>query len=226
MVRITSLRRSYENLSTLLQNKPADFLYAAKVGTTGEKTATMDSHEDDPELQRVLSLSGEMQLAIDIERAKARERLSRVADRYQATVHPVLADGNCQFRALSVDLYGDEDSHVALRARVVQQLRTCPSRYMPFVQEPYDEYVTRMACDGQWGDNITLQAASDALICEIQILTDTPGAESITLHPRQFAEGLVNKPLWSVLRPICVTYMTEVHYDAAHLDIGQPDPVA
>lgn len=187
---------------------------------------TADSEDDDLELKRVLALSAEMKQVQDIEMAESRERLSNVVDRHQATVSRVQGDGNCQFRALSVDLYGDQASHAALRQLVVRQLKAFPSRYAPFVQEPYDEYVSRMARNGQWGDNITLQAASDALRCDIRVLTDVPGAESIILHPRQFTEGLVNKPLWSVQKPICLTFITELHYDAAHLDLCPPALVA
>ncbi len=38
----------------------------------------------------------------------------------------VEADGNCQFRALSLGLYGSEDRHAEVRANIVQHLRENP----------------------------------------------------------------------------------------------------
>lgn len=181
--------------------------------------------EEDWELQRALEASAELHREVERARAKAIDRLRLVADRYRATVHPVQADGNCQFRALAFDLYGDEDAHEELRARVIAQLKAAPQRYMQFVHEPYSDYIARMARDGQWGDNVTLQAASDVLRCVIRVFTDrvddnaTDAGDCILVHPTEASstEGLLQRPLWSVTKPLCVAFTTEVHYDAAEV---------
>jgi len=163
----------------------------------------------DPELQRALLESVSLDEATQASAAEARKRLERVMDLYHAKPTPVQADGNCQFRAVSVQMYGDQGYHGALRARVVAQLKETPERYADFVHEPYDEYVKRMARGGEWGDNVTLQAASDALGTDIHILTDIAGAEYVEVHPKEKA-GASQKPL-------CLTFLTEVHYDAAEM---------
>jgi len=174
---------------------------------------------EDSELQRALAASAELFQAVEGNRADARRRLTQAVELYRAKVHPVEADGNCQFRALSVALCGNEDSHGALRARVVQQLRAAPEHYAHFVHEPYAEYLERMGREGQWGDNVTLQAASDALGCAIRVITDNPEIECVMVSPLRFGrtEGLVQQPLWSVRAPLCVTFLTELHYDAAFI---------
>merc|ERR1712232_837272 len=108
-------------------------------------------------------------------------RLQRVMDLYNASAKPVQGDGNCQFRALSLQLDGTEDNHAQLRARIVEQLGKESERYKDFVHEAYPDYLKRMAQSGQWGDNVTLQAASDMLGVDIRVLTDQPGAECIEL---------------------------------------------
>merc|ERR1712060_973355 len=95
----------------------------------------------DEELQRALSESAELHQAIDNERHEARRRLLQTADLYHASIYPVEGDGNCQFRALSVALYGDQESHSALRAKIVHQIRLAESEYAQFVHEPFAEYL-------------------------------------------------------------------------------------
>jgi hypothetical protein len=188
-----------------------------------EREASADALSDDTEdleLQRALEASADLQNEVESRRAEAIERLKSVADRYKATVHPVQADGNCQFRALAFDLYGSEDGHEQLRAAVIAQLKATPQRYQEFVHEPYSEYIARMERQGQWGDNVTLQAASDVLCCMIRVFTDRLGddaGECILVHPAQTdaTEGLLTKPLWSVQKTLSVAFTTEVHYDAA-----------
>jgi len=171
------------------------------------------------ELQRALQASAEAHRQIEQDRAQAHKRLTQALDLFGAQIHPCKADGNCQFRALSVALYGHEDCHGAVRERVVQQLKLAPSDYAEFVHEPYSHYLERMARDGEWGDHVTLQAASDALNSRVCVLSDVPGASNTLVYPKQLrsTEGLVQQPLWSLQEPLCITFLTEWHYDAAFI---------
>jgi len=140
--------------------------------------------------------------------ADARNRLKAVMELYQAKLEPVEGDGNCQFRAMAKQLYGDEAHHAALRAQVVEELRRDRSTFECFIYEPYDEYLTRLAKNGEWGDNVTLQAACNVLGCEILVFTDQPGSECLEMRPMYPTEGGPSKPL-------CLAFVAEVHYDAA-----------
>lgn len=66
-------------------------------------------------------------------------------------------DGNCQFRVLSDQLFGEDTRHEYIRRRVVERLRQFPEEYEPYVPGNYQDYVDGMAVDGSWGDHITLQ---------------------------------------------------------------------
>ena len=84
----------------------------------------------------------------------------------------VLGDGNCQFRALSEQLYGNEDSHKAIRARVVEHLRDNETKYAGFVEGTYEKYVDVMSQEGTWGDHITLQVFANIYNVKIELQTD------------------------------------------------------
>jgi len=134
--------------------------------------------------------------------------LARVLDKYQVKLRPVEADGNCQFRALSVQLCGDEAQHAVLRKRVTQHLRDRRERFEGYMLGEFEEYLERMERDGEWGDNVTLQAASDILSRDILVLTDRAGtSELLELHPEIASEE-------EQRRPLCLAFLTEVHYDA------------
>lgn len=165
------------------------------------------------ELQRTLRESAELQEAIEISAAQSRVRLNKVLDLYQLRLRPVAADGNCQFRALSVQLYGDESQHAAIRQLVIKQMLQSRDRYEGYMLGSYEEYVTRMALDGEWGDNVTLQAVSDIFNCQIHVLTDQPGSELLELNPEAQPElgAAAARPKQQAL---CLAFLTEVHYDA------------
>lgn len=164
---------------------------------------------DDVELQKALDSSAELASVLEASKEHARARLDRVLEIYGATLRPVQADGNCQYRAISAQLYGEETHHGALRSRAVEQLRCKRDRYAPYVHHEggYDDYLTRMARDGEWGDNVSLQALSDALGCEIRVLTDVPGSDCVDVQPLEPSRGAPQKPL-------CLAFLTELHFDA------------
>jgi len=171
---------------------------------------------EDRDLQQALLESAELasfSKAKQDSAEEARERLKHVMEQYNAEAKPVKADGNCQFRALAQQLYGDEDLHAPLRAQVVKQLKANPECYEGFVYEPFSDYLERMASNGEWGDNVTLQAASDVLRRDIHLLTDLRGGERIMVCPaEQFGSTCdLNE------KPLCLTFLTEVHYDAAEI---------
>ena len=74
-------------------------------------------------------------------------------------LRPVTGDGNCLFRSLSHQMYGNESDHSNLRSRVCNHLCQKPDLYSPFlVDEQMTNYAKRMAQNGTFGGNIELVA--------------------------------------------------------------------
>jgi hypothetical protein len=143
----------------------------------------------------------------------ARQRLASVMDVHGAALVPVIGDGNCQFRALAEQLYGDEQRHREARSLAVRQLRAKDSWYRPFApnapEESFAKYVTRMARDGQWGDECSLQAMSDVTHRAIYVFTEA----SMKAHEVVPVQGA------AVGTPLYLSLITDpAHYDAARVD--------
>ena len=117
-------------------------------------------------------------------------------------------DGNCQFSALCNQLtqIGIFRSPKTLREELVEYLQTHPDGADGFPLElfvglPWDEYLKSMACDGTYGDHLTLQAAANVLQIQIivfstlgptatQIISPANGGDLLcALHLGHFAEG-------------------------------------
>lgn len=73
-------------------------------------------------------------------------------------------DGNCLFRALSDQVYGDENSHSEIRSKVVDFLSQNADRFAVFVgeYETFDQYTGRMAQDGVYGGNMEIVGFAEA----------------------------------------------------------------
>ncbi|KAG0139153.1 hypothetical protein CROQUDRAFT_719089 [Cronartium quercuum f. sp. fusiforme G11] len=85
-------------------------------------------------------------------------------------------DGNCQFRAVSLLLTGNQDRHAEFRASAVAKMRENPKEYEPFVDYgsfvSLDDYCEKMSREKEYGDQLTLRALADACSCKILVLSD------------------------------------------------------
>ena len=82
-------------------------------------------------------------------------------------------DGNCQFRALSHELYGHQRWHAAVRETCVKYLVDNTERFSFFVGDELEwkEYIQKQSQLKTWGDELTLRAAAEAYKVTIHVTT-------------------------------------------------------
>ncbi|KAG6622967.1 OTU domain-containing protein 3 [Phytophthora cinnamomi] len=133
-------------------------------------------------------------------------------------LHEVEADGNCLFRALGDQLYGDQHRHEEIRGKIVDYLEQHRDDFEPFMEdeEKFDRYCERMREDGTWGGNQELYAAARLFQVYVVVHQDQPSArimviECDRLKPTRFAH---------------VAYHGEDHYDSVRALRDPVDPDA
>ncbi|RSH80567.1 uncharacterized protein EHS24_009149 [Apiotrichum porosum] len=96
--------------------------------------------------------------------------------RLQLTLRDVNADGNCLFRALADQLWGEQSRHAEVRKLVCDHLERARGELGDFVAgflsegETYDGYVQRMRGAGVYGSHIELQAATKVFRRSIRVI--------------------------------------------------------
>ncbi|XP_070676642.1 OVARIAN TUMOR DOMAIN-containing deubiquitinating enzyme 10-like isoform X4 [Malus domestica] len=133
----------------------------------------------------------------------------RLVDRLQLygfVEHKVAGDGNCQFHALSDQLYQSPDNHEYVRKQVVNQLKSHPEIYEGYVPMAYDDYLEKMSKDGEWGDHVSLQAAADSYGVKIFVLTSFKDNCCIEILPN----------IQSSKQVIYLSFWAEVHYNSIY----------
>ena len=134
----------------------------------------------------------------------------------------VEGDGACQFRALAVQLWGDEEAHGEVRAQAVAHLRQQP----PLFYEPQvfssevddfvdvhsvEQYLDEMSKPGTWGDEVTLRAAADANGVVIKLIKTTETRWFEEIKPAALDERhLANN--------IRIGFHSEMHYVATETE--------
>ncbi|KAG8645261.1 hypothetical protein MANES_10G048900v8 [Manihot esculenta] len=111
----------------------------------------------------------------------------RLLDRlkvYDLVESKVQGDGNCQFRALSDQLYRSAEHHKVVRERIIFQLKSYPQKYEGYVPMAYSDYLKKMSRTGEWGDHVTLQAAADTYGVKIFVVTSFKDTCYIEILPQ------------------------------------------
>lgn len=140
------------------------------------------------------------------------QRLLQRLNIYDLFEVKVSGDGNCQFRALSDQIYRSPEYHKHVRKDVVKQLKDCRSLYESYVPMKYKQYYKKMAKSGEWGDHVTLQAAADKFAAKICLLTSFRDTCFIEIIP-QYQEP--KRVLW-------LSFWSEVHYNSLYEIQGAP----
>ena len=166
----------------------------------GEGLSTLTPRvNDNSTLNRVLRESARQSPERQLLRRRLEERGLRENE--------VDGDGNCQFRAIADQLYGSPDRYAEVRANIVEHLRSNSSRYSAFVPDSYDAYIEIMGRDGNWGDHLTLQAASNVYGLEIRVYTSYDGNWERVIRPTD--DG-------NIRRAIQLSFYAELHYNSVY----------
>ncbi|KAL3332544.1 hypothetical protein AABB24_032893 [Solanum stoloniferum] len=137
-------------------------------------------------------------------------RLSSRLATYGLFEMQIEGDGNCQFRALSDQLYHNPEYHKHVRKEVVKQLKQFRKLYEGYVPMRYKSYLKKMKRLGEWGDHVTLQAAADRFGVKICLVTSFRDNGYIDILPKDIQPS---RELW-------LSFWSEVHYNSLY-EIGE-----
>mmetsp|Transcript_18838 Transcript_18838/g.26521 ORF Transcript_18838/g.26521 Transcript_18838/m.26521 type:complete len:779 (-) Transcript_18838:102-2438(-) len=118
----------------------------------------------------------------------------------------VEGDGNCLFRAVSLQIFGDTESHMDVRLRCLDFMAKNEDHFSQFVvDEPFQEYLSRKRFGGVHGNNPELQAISELYNRPIEVFVPEDGATPINIFHAEYKTSDA---------PIRLSYHDGNHYNA------------
>ena len=90
--------------------------------------------------------------------------------------------GDCFFRSVSHQLYGDCNYHMRIRTAGVQYMRDHPERFIESnTENSWLRYLYYMSLQGTWADALIIQAVAEALNVSIHITESNEGFAPLTV---------------------------------------------
>eukprot|EP00567_Pseudictyota_dubia_P010521 CAMPEP_0197447056 /NCGR_PEP_ID=MMETSP1175-20131217/11794_1 /TAXON_ID=1003142 /ORGANISM="Triceratium dubium, Strain CCMP147" /LENGTH=623 /DNA_ID=CAMNT_0042978239 /DNA_START=166 /DNA_END=2033 /DNA_ORIENTATION=- len=115
-------------------------------------------------------------------------------------------DGNCLFRAVSLQVYGDANNHGEVRRRCLDFMARDEPHFSKFIiDEPFREYIQRKRRDGVHGNNPEIQAISELYNRPVEIFVPDNGAKPINIFHAEYKTSDA---------PIRLSYHDGNHYNA------------
>jgi hypothetical protein len=114
-------------------------------------------------------------------------------------------DGNCLFRAVSWQVYGDASMHAEIRERCMDFMARDPEHFAPFVDGDFAAYVKRKRRLGVHGNNPEIQAMSELFNRPFEVFTPDRGIEPLNIFQSNYKTKDV---------PIRLSYHDGNHYNA------------
>ena len=140
-------------------------------------------------------------------------------------IKKMLGDGNCLFRAVSTQIYGDADWHADIRKHVVKYIKSERSYFGQFITEDFDEYIAKMSREGCYGTNLEIQAIAEVYNRAVEVYGSIPSLSSSSSNASSAATSSSSpgpvKPI-NIFQasyatsnaPIRLAYINGNHYDA------------
>lgn len=115
-------------------------------------------------------------------------------------------DGNCLFRAISLQVYGDATMHMEVRGHCLDFMEREAAHFRDFVaDEEFHEYIDRKRTEGVHGNHTEIQAMSELYNRSILVFVPNHGIEPINIFHSEYK---------GVDAPIRLCYMDGNHYNA------------
>jgi len=131
-----------------------------------------------------------------------------------------LGDGNCLFRAVSTQVYGDQDWHDRVRAECMDFIAKDRAHFREFIAGDFDEYVRRKRLDGCFGDNPEIQAMAELYNRPVVVYEEAAASEAEDQVVNVPGRGPVRVRQLNIFHselrdvPIRLFYQGQSHYDA------------
>ena len=128
-------------------------------------------------------------------------------------------DGNCMFRAVSDQVYGNEDFHNIIREKCMDYLLIEREFFSQFVEggdKEFDNYINMKRKFGVWGDDVELQAISELYNRPIEIYSGSDKPLK-TFHENIKEYNLKEKNEQNnniIISPIRISYHGKEHYNS------------
>jgi len=114
-------------------------------------------------------------------------------------------DGNCLFRTVAHQLYGDEKMHDVVRKNCMDYMEKERNHFSQFVVEDFLEYITRKRKDTVYGNHLELQAIAE--LYNRPILIYTTNEEPLNLFQEEYQ---TDNP------PMRLSYHCGNHYNSVY----------
>ncbi|CAM9737471.1 unnamed protein product, partial [Sphacelaria rigidula] len=124
------------------------------------------------------------------------------------SVVDVEPDGNCLFRSVSHQIYGDVDRHVQVRKACVDHMQKHKSRFGMFVPEDFRDYLYKIRQPGVWGDDLEIRALEEMFDRPIEIFS----SDAEDLRPMKI--DFEASSLDGETAPIKLSYHGQSHYNS------------
>jgi len=130
-------------------------------------------------------------------------QLTDIVQKYSRKIHRVAPDGNCLFRTLSHQAFGDQMYHTQMRKALVMLISNNMEKYRPIYigRNPFYDHVSSMSKDRIWGTQVEIQAAADYLKLPIYEL---------------MYDSVTSRHKWIAFKPRHIESMTEENMPQPH----------
>eukprot|EP01104_Vermistella_antarctica_P010199 TRINITY_DN269_c0_g2_i1.p1 TRINITY_DN269_c0_g2~~TRINITY_DN269_c0_g2_i1.p1 ORF type:complete len:420 (+),score=96.91 TRINITY_DN269_c0_g2_i1:238-1497(+) len=130
-------------------------------------------------------------------------------EKHGFVIHEMEGDGNCFFRAIAHQVYGDAEMYDMMRQKVMDYLDKERSYFSQFITEDIQEFIARKRKDRVFANNVEMQAVAEMFNRPIEV------------YERDKEVNIFNDVYSSDIPPLRLSYHQGNHYNSV-IDPNNP----
>jgi hypothetical protein len=163
------------------------------------------------EVNRILFAKRKFFKANDVQEDRFNTDLKKINLR----VKEIAGDGNCLYRAIAHQVYGDENHYEIAKAKCLDYIELERDFFSQFIEDgknKFEDYISMKRINGVWGDDIEIQAMSEIYNRPVQIYSHS--IEPLkTFHESNKSFNRYDERV-PKLPPLKISYHGSSHYNS------------
>ena len=162
-------------------------------------------HEEDENTISLVGYNDVHDYSLPTSRAVSQRNFSKALKDRGLEIREQEGDGNCLFRAVSLQVYGDPNMHMDVRNQCLDHMAKDEEHFSHFVEgEDFSAYLKRKRMEGVHGNNPEIQAISELFNRPVEVFTPENGATPLNIFQSEYKTSDM---------PIRLSFQDN-HYDA------------
>ena len=161
----------------------SDLHSAEESSTSNDWIYTAKTHKTHSDCENIDTKSEAESTTSTESTASTKSTTSKILRKHGFNEKEITADGNCLYRSLAEEIFGDQEFHILMRQNLIQYMQTHREHFTAFfIDWDFDAIMQQKSVLGEWGDQTDITAFTELYHHNVYVYEKKGQCIQVTQH--------------------------------------------